>query len=194
MVSRGSTEFIPPHKALSEFPERLGNRFGRDLQLSSDELSVLGSGDFLLRDYLSVSDELPVNLFIAYFPSQRSGDTIHSPKNCIPGQGWAPTESGYTSVVDPGGSTITLNRYLVSKGNEQAVVYYWYQAHGRVTPSEYAAKIYLVSDAIRMNRTDGALVRVISPIGNADGVKGADKRALEVVSLLLPQLEAYIPR
>src|SRR4029077_5978683 len=128
-----------------------------------------------------------------FFPSQRTGDTIHSPKNCLPGSGWAPTQSGYTDLRRPDGSTITVNRYLIAKGSEQDFVLYWYQAHGRVTPSEYWAKIFLIADSIRRHRTDGALVRVVTPIGNGTE-ESAEVRALEFTHQVLPLLDSYIPR
>jgi EpsI family protein len=185
---------LPPHSDLSQFPVLIANRWGKDLQMPPEMLNSLGAGEFLIRDYLSDSGQPPLNVYVAFFPSQRSGDTIHSPKNCIPGNGWTPVESGYVSLTRPDGSAISVNRYLISKGSERAVVLYWYQAHGRITPSEYAAKIYLVADAIRLGRTDGALVRVITPIVSADDARAAQTRALDFVTQILPRLDAYIPR
>jgi len=87
-------------------------------------------------------------LFIAYFPTQRKGDTIHSPKNCLPGAGWIPAESSRIWIDQQGGNKIQVNRILVTKGADRALVLYGYQAHSRVILSEYGAKYYLVADAI----------------------------------------------
>ncbi|HXU48328.1 MAG TPA: EpsI family protein [Candidatus Binatia bacterium] len=186
-------EVVPPHKELSAFPMQISSWSGTPLSLSADELAVLGPGEFLLRDYQGAANEPPVNLYIAYFPSQRTGDTIHSPKNCLPGAGWVPDQSAHMAVKTASGS-ILINRYIISKGLTRALVLYWYQAHGRVTPSEYWAKIFLVTDAIRMNRTDGALVRVVSeiPPGTSDGA--TQTRALNFTHQILPLLDNYIPR
>ncbi|MGH9573318.1 MAG: exosortase C-terminal domain/associated protein EpsI [Candidatus Acidiferrales bacterium] len=186
-------EIVPEHKELSAFPMQVSEWSGTPLSLSSDELAVLGPGEFLLRDYQRPANEPPVNLYIAYFPSQRTGDTIHSPKNCLPGAGWVPDESTRMAVKTAGGS-ILVNRYIISKGLARALVLYWYQAHGRVTPSEYWAKIFLVTDAIRMNRTDGALVRVVSEIPAGTSDSATQSRTLTFMYQILPLLDHYIPR
>lgn len=192
LALRNKSEFLPAHEALSSFPPQIGNRLARDLPLSADELEVLGPGQFLLRDYLSAADEPPINLFIAFFPSQRSGDTIHSPKNCIPGSGWTPISSDYLGVQLPDGSNIVVNHYIIGKGTDRELVLYWYQGRGHITPSEYRAKVLLVSDAIRRNRTDGALVRIAVPIVN--NAELAQSQGLEFVRQICPLLDKYIPR
>jgi EpsI family protein len=190
---RDQNEILPPHGELSSFPMQIGHRQGRDFKLSTNELEVLGPGQFVLRDYVSSDKELPVNLFIAFFPSQRSGDTIHSPKNCLPGSGWAPIKSGEVAVRRGDGSMVSINRYVIAKGPERDLVFYWYQAHGRVTGSEYWAKILLVADAIRLNRTDGALLRVVIPV-TIMGEEAAHAQALAFIRQILPLLDTYIPR
>src|ERR1700730_2313193 len=192
--ARGGKEVLPPHEGLSAFPMQMVEWHGRELELTPATLEVLGPGQFLSRDYQRSPLEAPVNLFLAFFPSQRTSDTIHSPKNCLPGAGWAPIESGRISLRRPDGSSILVNRYLIGKGSSTDVVLYWYQAHGRVTPSEYWAKIFLATDAIRLNRTDGALVRVVTPIEQSEGETKAQERAVSFSEQILSKLDAYIPK
>ena len=194
LEARDRTEVLPPHADLSSLPMQIANWRGSDLKLSSGELEVLGPGQFLLRDYVSPAGDPLVNLFIAFFPSQRSGDTIHSPKNCIPGSGWAPVESGRISIQRDNGSAISINRYIVAKGTSRDLVLYWYQSHGEVSASEYWAKIFLVTDAIRLNRTDGALVRVVVPIAKEGAESEAQAAGVRFVRQILPLLDNYIPR
>jgi EpsI family protein len=194
LQARTSQEMLPPRQKLSSFPMQIENWSGKDRAISAGDLEVLGPGEFLMRDYSSSSSEPPVNLFMAYFPSQRSGDTVHSPKNCLPGAGWATVVSGQMTIATSYGSEISINRDVVEKGTVRLLVFYWYQAHGRTTPSEYWAKVYLVEDAIRLNRTDGALVRVITPIPSAGEEAAAQTRALGFVRETLPILDSYIPR
>lgn len=156
-------------------------------------LEVLGPGEFLSRIYNSSATEPYIDLFLAYFPSQKTGDTIHSPKNCLPGAGWTPIESGRMQLERPDGSAIDANRYLLEKGDSRLLVLYWYQSHGRAVASEYWAKYYLVADAIRMNRTDGALVRVITPVISGESVAAAERRAVGFNNNLVPFLDRYIP-
>jgi EpsI family protein len=192
--ARDQEEVLPPHTTLRRFPLSLGDWHGKDLQMSTEVLETLGPGDFLLRDYSSASHRLAANLFIAFFPSQRKGDTIHSPKNCLPGSGWVPVESTRIWIDGQDGRKIEINRYLVEKSTDRAVVLYWYQAHGRVTPSEYEAKYYLVADAIRMNRSDGALVRISTLLEKGESIPEAEAKTIRFAQLVELLLYSYIPR
>ena len=129
----------------------------------------------------------------ASFPSQSTGDTIHSPKNCLPGSGWTPMETSYLQVPLPGRPPLRVNRYVIAQGSARDLVLYWYQAHGRTTPSEYWARLYLVADAIRMNRTDGALVRIITPIAQGETTGHAQERAIGFAQQVVPAIDNYIP-
>jgi EpsI family protein len=194
ILARSSTEILPLRPALASFPFTIGEWHGTSLSMSQTEREVLGPGEFLLRNYQRSVEEPLVNLYMAYFPSQRTGDTIHSPQNCLPGNGWAPLEQTRVELAQFNGSSLEVNRYIVAQGANRELVYYWYQAHGRVTPSEYSAKIYLVMDSIRMNRTDGSMIRVITPIDERSGVEASDERVQSFTSQLIPLLDAYIPR
>ena len=160
-------------------------------------LKVLGVDDYLSRVYYR-SDRAAVGLYMGYYASQRQGDTIHSPLNCLPGAGWEPLSQGRLTIanVDGRGNDITVNRYVVQKGLDRQLVLYWYQSHGRVVASEYTSKLYLIHDAIRLNRTDGSMVRVIAPIrhGATDDGAAADQLAQAFVRVLFPPLPAYLPK
>ncbi len=192
--ARDREEILPTHETLSKFPLQLGQWRGKDLPLSPETREVLGPGDFLVRDYFNPSQREVANLFIAFFPSQRQGDTIHSPKNCLPGAGWVPTESSRIWIEGRDGRKIEVNRYLVEKGGERALVLYWYQAHGQVIPSEYRAKYHLIADALMMNRSDGALIRIATILRNGESASNAEARAVSFAQLTLPLLDNYIPR
>ena len=192
--ARNREEVLPAHDGLKNFPLSLGDWQGRDLPISPETLEVLGPGDFLTRDYFNPAQHEIANLFIAFFPSQRQGDTIHSPKNCLPGAGWVPTESTRIWMDGQNGQKIEVNRFLLEKGGEQALVLYWYQAHGHVTPSEYMAKYHLVADSIVMNRSDGALVRIVTLLKNGESPSDAETRVMRFAQLAMPHLDNYIPR
>ena len=178
---------------IGDFPRELGGWSSKDVVISPEVREILGPGDFLSRVYVR-PDQPYIDFFVAYFPSQRTGNSIHSPKNCLPGSGWAPTESSQLQIPGRGGAPVTVNRYIISKGLDRQLVLYWYQAHARVVASEYWAKYYLVADSIRMNRSDGALVRVITPITARDGLDAAQQRAMQFAQTALGKLDGYIPR
>lgn len=134
-----------------------------------------------------------IGLFIAYFPTQRTGVTIHSPKNCLPGSGWVFESSQYVNLNDLNGKGHRVGEYIISDGENRQFVIYWYQAHGRSIANEYLAKIHLVIDAIRLDRTDGALVRVITPIDAIGGAGAAKARAEAFTAQLFPMLPRFIP-
>jgi EpsI family protein len=192
--ARDREEVLSPHSSLSGFPLALGAWHGKDLPISADVLEVLGPGDFLFRDYFNLSEPQTSNLFVAFFPSQRKGDTIHSPKNCLPGAGWIPVESARIWIDGPGGHKIEVNRFLIEKGSDRAVVLYWYQSHGHVTPSEYRAKYQLIADSIAMNRSDGSLIRITTFLRHGESIQQGESRAVAFANLALPLLDSYIPR
>ena len=192
LSSRHQIEVIPKHLPVSSFPIQLGEWRGQDQEISNEIRSVLGPGDFLSRLYQQPGQP-PLGLFLAYFPSQQSGDTIHSPKNCLPASGWMPVESSRMVLPLPGGTSIRANRYIIDNGIERQFVLYWHQAHGRSVASEYWARFYLVTDAIRMNRTDGALIRIITPIEPGEGSKSAEQRAVTFAQHIFPSLGEYVP-
>jgi EpsI family protein len=192
--ARHKPELDLSRRSLADFPLIIGPWVGRELSIAPEVREVLGPGDFLARIYVDSSTQAPVDLFIAYFPSQRAGDTIHSPQNCLPGAGWAPLERDLLQIARPDGSRAQVNRYVIARGSERQIVLYWYQAHGRMVSSEYWAKYYLVADSIRMNRSDGSLVRAVAPIGRHESLADAQARAVDFAQKLLPLLDAYIPR
>jgi EpsI family protein len=193
--ARSTSEVFPSRTLLESFPRELNGRSGTDVPIEKQTLEMLGPGDFLVRVYTSANESAPyIDLYIAYFPSQRTGDTIHSPKNCLPGAGWAPIESRRTMISVPGHSPFPANRYLIAKGDAKQLVLYWYWAHDRGVASEYWAKYYLIADSIKMNRSDGALVRVTTPIANGESADTAEQRLLPFITTIVPQLQQYIPR
>lgn len=191
--SRSSAEVLPGRAPLQEFPAALDDWSSRTVPIEPEVRRVLGDGDFLQRIYYRGSQGEMFDVFLAYFPSQRTGSTIHSPKNCLPGAGWAPIESNRVPLTWPDGRTFHINEYIIARGLDRQVVLYWYQAHGRAVASEYWAKFYLVADAIRTNRSDGALVRVLTPVRPGETLDLAKQRAGKFATLLLPHLSPYIP-
>lgn len=194
LYARNSSEIIPAREPLASFPRTLGGWISNDIPLSQEVLDILGPGDFLLRDYRDPSSGADADLFIAYFPSQRSGDAIHSPKNCLPGAGWSPVQSDRISVSVPGHAPFPANRYLIAKGEDRRLVVYWYWAHDRAVASEYAAKFYLVADSIRQHRSDGSLIRVTTVLAPNESLDSGQQRLLSLAGNVMPLVDSYIPR
>lgn len=189
-----SDEFVPQHEELRSIPLQLGPWHGTDQPISSGTLSTLGSGDFLSRSYTEQSAASSVNLFIAYFPTQSTGSTIHSPENCLPGSGWFPLQSGRITISAQGHDPFPANRFYIAKGDDRALVLYWYWSHNRGIASEYVAKFYLVADAIRWNRSDGALIRVTAPVRRGQTTESAQQALLGFSNELVPLIDHYIAR
>jgi EpsI family protein len=197
LQARGRVEIVPARTPLSSFPSQLGAWTGIDMQLDKETLDVLGPGDFLVRAYGNPDphSELPyVDFFLAYFPSQRVGDTIHSPRHCLPGAGWTPEENDRVTLSAPDHAPFPANRYVISKDGARKLVLYWYWAHDRGVASEYWARFYLVKDAIQMNRSDGALVRIIADMRPGETAEQAQRRLSPFTSDVTPLLDTYIPR
>jgi EpsI family protein len=191
-------EETPPRAAFSTFPMQLAEWAGIEQPpLSKEVLDVLRADDYLMRAYYTPAHG-SVGLYVGFWKSQRQGDTIHSPLNCLPGAGWEPVSqttvklADLTGVQRPGA---TVNRIVIQKGLDRQLVFYWYQSHGRIVGREYWSKYYLVKDAVQLNRTDGAIVRVIAPIAHDSQAaeQQAERVASDFIKLLLAQLDGFLP-
>jgi exosortase D (VPLPA-CTERM-specific) len=189
-----SAEIIPSYELLSSLPSKIDGWTGTDVTLSPEELDILGHPEYVMRDYENARQPQPsINFYIAYFPSQKAGDTIHSPEHCLPGAGWIPTSREVIRLTRPDGSSFPVNRYVVSQAGERQLVLYWFQAHGRAVASAWQAKYYLVDDSIHMNRSDGGLVRLMTYMSDGESPDAAQARMMKLGSHFLPLLDNYIP-
>ena len=185
-------EIIPLIKPLEQFPAQMGEwKLTRVNVVEPEVQAVLRADDLLTRDYASPNSPASLNFFVAYFRSQRTGKAPHSPKNCLPGSGWVPTQSEIVKINVKGGA-IDVNRYVVARGESKSLVLYWYQSHNRVIASEYLAKIYLVLDSIRYNRSDTALARVVLPITEGR-VEETMRAGVSFIQVSYPELATYLP-
>lgn len=186
-------ESTPPAKPLSEIPQVIdGYQAMADFPFDADTLKVLGVTDYINRAYFS-PQKGELGLYVGYFRTQRTGATIHSPKNCLPGAGWQPAVSQTYQLSLPDGRKVPVNLYVIRKDLDQQIVLYWYQSHGRVVASEYWGKFYMVADAIRLNRTDAALVRITAPVRNGN-LEAAQERAVAFAQQVAVDVEKVIPR
>jgi len=188
-------EIPPQHRELSTAPAQFGGWSQvAEFQIEQDVKDVLKADDLLSRSYANRAFPVTPHLFVAYFNSQRTGQAPHSPKNCLPGSGWVPSQSDTVHLDVPGRATpIEMNRYVVSLGSAKSLVLYWYQSRDRVVASEYTAKFYVVADAIRYNRTDTALVRVVVPMGNGVDLDHAQAAANDFIRSSFMPLRQHFP-
>lgn len=201
--ARGDVDKVPPSLPLSELPKTIAGWGSTDIPLSDDTLATLGKGVFLDRMYALSADGAategpksssgPVSLFIGYFPTQRTGQAIHSPQHCLPGAGWVFDRSGVVELTDRNGRKSQVGEYLVSNGGAKAEVLYWYRSHGRTMANDWAAKFYTLVDSILYSRTDAALVRIITPVLPGEGLASAHDRAVNFADQITPLLPAYVP-
>jgi exosortase D (VPLPA-CTERM-specific) len=189
LVTPARVDALPARAHLSEWPLQTERWHGRREALDQVYLDVLKLDDYLLADY-SDGVRAPVNLYVAYYNSQRSGASAHSPRSCIPGGGW---QIRSLTRVALNGGRLPVNRVLIEHGLQRQVVYYWFAQRGRVVTNEYLVKWYIFWDALTRSRTDGALVRISAPVGIGQSVEEVDGMLEEFSSLIVPQLEAYVP-
>ena len=191
-ASRG--ERVPNGGPLEFFPAQLGAwQETQNYPVEREIRDQLKADDLLNRVYDNARANGTAGLFVAYFKTQRTGQSPHSPKNCLPGSGWEPEATGSLDVAVEGqAQPIRINRYVVSHGDEESVVLYWYQSERRVIASEFAAKFWLVMDSVRYHRSDTALVRVTVPVFHNDRAR-ATQLAVSFVQALFPVLKGYLP-
>jgi EpsI family protein len=179
-------------KALKEFPTQMGSwqKVGEDVRFDSETEKVLHADDYLSRSF--TSNGRLASFYVGYYATQRDGATYHSPLNCLPGSGWVMSDPARINITpDGGGAPFEANQFTVANGRERALMIYWYQGRGRSVASEYWGKIYTVLDSVRRRRSDGAMVRVMVPVGNSQ--EDARKTAVEVASQAAAQLPPYVP-
>ena len=187
-------ERVPLVSPLAIFPTTFGGwTMERDVPIEQEVQDVLKADDTLNRVYVNPSRTDFAFLFIAYFKTQRYGQAPHSPKNCLPGAGWEPVETGRQTIDVPGWSApIVANRYVVAHGDDKSVVLYWYQTHNRIIASEYWAKFWLVADSVRYRRSDTSLVKIVVPVHDND-IGAATARGVRFVQALFPSLLKQLP-
>lgn len=182
-------EYIPPRAGFESFPLTLGEWRGRGDMLETIVLDELKLDDYILADYRD-PDGQTVNFYAAYYGSQRSGASAHSPRSCLPGGGWR-IESHTKINIAPGSTPV--NRFVIRKGEYRQLVYYWFKQRDRIITNEYAVKWYLLWDALTRNRTDGALVRLTTAIAPGEDLERGDQRLQAFAKLAVPPLVKYVP-
>lgn len=185
---------IPPARPIfATFPNNLGAWAGTPDTLEPIYLQALQLDDYLLMNYRE-ADGVPINLYVAYYKSQRSGMSVHSPKLCLPGDGWEiHSFERYRLPRDQGRAPLPVNRVLIEKGGQRQLVYYWFMERGRRLTNEYTVRWYLFWDALVMNRSDGALVRMVIPIPHDGTEAEADRELRRFFASSEGALERYIP-
>ncbi len=187
---RGEAKIV--RKPLSEMSVQLGawRQKGNEIRFSEQTESVLRVSDYTMREYLLPNGRL-ANAYVGYYASQRSGATYHSPQNCLPGAGWVMREPELIEIKTPGGKSFTANRYIIENGVYKEVMIYWYQGRGRIEPNEYRDKINTVSDSVLRRRSDGALVRIMTSVG--DDEVSANESAIDLSAQIADKLSEYVP-
>lgn len=184
LVARG--EAVPTRRPLDELAREVGAYRGADEELEPGVLAALGVTDVVMRRY-AAAGRAPIVLYAGFYATQRTGAIIHSPRQCLPGNGWS-ILSAERVALEPG---VLVNRVLVAKGEDRQVVVYWYQERGRVVASEYWGKAYLVWDSMTRRRSDGALVRVSAPVLGDEAA--VDREVMDFSRAVLPLLTEFLP-
>ena len=183
----------PDREPLVFFPLQFGDMTARTQTLDSEIRRILAADDYLSAAFSDGTGAPPVDLFMAYYHSQTDGSGIHSPEVCIPAGGWEVSRWERVPVTLDSGVTVTVNRATIQQGINLQIVYFWFEQRGRRLTSDYAAKIYTVMDSLTMGRSDGGLVRLITPVSGPDGEAAADERLRSFMEYLVPALPRFMP-
>ena len=176
-------------RPLSEFPSAIGLSHSENRPFDPQVTQAIGADDYLNRVYLG--SNLPIELYIAYYRDQRSGERIHSPKNCLPSSGWEPIHSSRVQIGTADGVPVVVNGYLVAQGMKRDMVLYWYQSHGRIAASEFLVKFLLISNGLKNKPTDGAMIRIWTTA--SDGEETAQERAVEFAQRIYTKVDEFLP-
>jgi exosortase D (VPLPA-CTERM-specific) len=194
-------ELRPDRADFSRFPLSLPAWVGQRQRLENVYLEALQLDDYLLMNFVPIAPvsatqaATPVNLYVAYYASQRTGHSVHSPSSCLPGGGWRLQQVGPVEVpgVAINGAPLRVNRAVIQQGDQRELVYYWFMERGRALTSEYLVKWYLAADAVTKQRSDGALVRLITPLPEGADTAPFDAQLARFAAAAVPQLGRYLP-
>ncbi len=154
-----------------------------DRPLDAPSLRQLKLTAYLSRTYRKNSSQL--DLFIAYYAQQRAGESMHSPKHCLPASGWEIWKHD-TALAPANGSRVEINKYSIEKMGMKMLMFYWYQSRSRIVANEYVGKVLLARDTILTGRTSGAIVRITVP-----DTPGADAAGVAFASALIPRVQSF---
>lgn len=178
------------------FPRSFDGWWGERRYLEPDIEAVLGADDYLNISFVHEEGQLPVDFFVAYYNKLTEGGGIHSPEVCLPAGGWEMSEIQKRQISVPsvaGEIKFGINRAIIQKGLHRQLAYYWFDTRGRRLTGDYESKAYTIYDSIVRGRADGALVRVVTPIGIKESDEMADARLIAFMTDMVPKLPEYIP-
>jgi EpsI family protein len=187
-------EKIPISRSLDQLPLQVGEWTGTRQGMEQRFVDSLDLSDYVIIDYRNSTGK-SINLCVAYYESQRKGESIHSPATCLPGSGWLFREAEAITLSTPGQhrGSVKVNRAYMEKLGSKQLCYYWFSQRGRILSNAYQLKIFAFWDDLTKQRTDGALVRLITPVSESEELKEADARLQGFVRLIVPVLAEYIP-
>jgi len=187
-------EKVPISRSFDQFPLQVGEWTGTRQSMEQRFVGALDLSDYAIIDYRNRTGEI-VNFYVAYYESQRKGESIHTPATCLPGSGWLFREAGATTFSTPGydGGSMRVNRAYMEKLGSKQLSYYWFPQRGRILSNAYQLKLYAFWDALTRQRTDGALVRLITPVSESEELDRADARLQAFARLIVPVLAEYVP-
>ncbi len=186
---------LPERVSLAAFPTRVGEFEGREGAVEQVYLNQLRVSDYFIAFYLRPTDPAPVEMWVAYYDSQAKGASVHSPKACLPGGGWQIENFTQREVpnVLPDGGALRVNRVEIALGDQRQLIYYWFAQRGRVVTNEYLVKWFIFWDGLTTNRTDGALVRLATYVGDSSAMPAGDARLEAFMRAADPKLAFHLP-
>lgn len=186
----GTVEPVPLAKPLNAFPQIVGSFTRLDSQTFGDEVvKNAGMDDYLMWQYRDAQG-YTLGLYIGFYRDQVEGGIIHSPKHCMPGSGWEPSQMKEISVPAADGKAYTITRMVMQKGGDKQIAHYWFQGRGRVVANEYMDRGLMVWDSIARRRSDGALVRIT---GSGNDEELDSRKQMEFIGALLPVIAEFLP-
>jgi EpsI family protein len=192
---KGRVDIIPQRKAFMNFPDHIGDWVGRNELLGQEYLAQLKLTDYVIINYFKPGETQAINFYSAYYQTQRKDAAVHSPRSCIPGDGWQIVQYDERTFPDLqiDGVPLMVNRAIIEKGENRQLVYFWFQQRGRLLTNEYLVKWYLFYDAITLNRTDGALVRLVTNLDKNEDPELVERRLQGFLTEIFPKLPDYLP-
>ena len=189
---QNSETMVQNKRPLAYFPQKIGPWTGEKFSLGREFIEALDFTDYIMINFYNSQGQV-INFYVAYYKSQKKGESIHSPETCLRGGGWNFIDNSKIFVDLPKRGKIKFNRSVLEQHGQRMISYFWFPARGRILTNLYQLKIYNFWDALIAGRTDGSLIRVMTNIYPDENIDQADQRLKNFIKIINPLLEKFLP-
>ncbi|WP_051261029.1 VPLPA-CTERM-specific exosortase XrtD [Desulfovibrio inopinatus] len=175
------------------FPLQIGAWQGKRITLEQNVLDNLWADSYISGTYKNEDTGNILHLLVPFYAHQTTGHTAHAPTSCLLGSGWFLSKKDELPADESHGRNFSVGRMILEKDDYTLLSNFWFEQRGRHLTNEFLNKFYLLWDALTLQRSDGALVRVEMILLPGQSVEQGQRILDDFVARLKPLLHHYLP-